>query len=143
MFSQYIMNALFCKYILIPAFSSDQKISLDDLHKTNLLKEQIITNLREMGIEELFPVQMCVIPHIMTANVVGGDICVSAPTGSGKTLAYAIPIVNVSHSLSLLFADPITILWSNLWLNYWSRTGVLRSSFVALQLHVLTPDYRL
>ncbi len=49
-----------------------------------------------MGIDELFPVQMCVIPHIMTANVVGGDICVSAPTGSGKTLAYAIPIVNVS-----------------------------------------------
>jgi ATP-dependent RNA helicase DDX51/DBP6 len=88
--------------MLIKLFSSDQKISLEDLHKTNLLKEQIITNLREMGIDELFPVQMCVIPHIMTANVVGGDICVSAPTGSGKTLAYAIPIVNVSFSNILI-----------------------------------------
>jgi ATP-dependent RNA helicase DDX51/DBP6 len=82
--------------------SSDQKISLEDLHKTNLLKEQIITNLREMGIDELFPVQMCVIPHIMTANVVGGDICVSAPTGSGKTLAYAIPIVNALMTRSIV-----------------------------------------
>eukprot|EP01059_Diplonema_ambulator_P023878 TRINITY_DN39516_c0_g1_i1.p1 TRINITY_DN39516_c0_g1~~TRINITY_DN39516_c0_g1_i1.p1 ORF type:complete len:478 (+),score=75.25 TRINITY_DN39516_c0_g1_i1:67-1434(+) len=48
-----------------------------------------------MGIEELFPVQEKVYPHVMAAfkGRVRYDVCVCSPTGSGKTLGYALPVV--------------------------------------------------
>jgi superfamily II DNA/RNA helicase len=76
---------------------SGETMTLEELRNTGVICEQVLQNLSEMGIEELFPVQAAVIPYIISGNTTGGDLCVSAPTGSGKTLAYAIPIVHVSH----------------------------------------------
>nr|CAB3237169.1 ATP-dependent RNA helicase DDX51-like [Phallusia mammillata] len=65
------------------------------------LNSTLIQNLKEKGINSLFPVQQAVIPVILRDTKHGcgpciyppSDICVSAPTGSGKTLAFAVPIV--------------------------------------------------
>ncbi|KAI9093072.1 P-loop containing nucleoside triphosphate hydrolase protein [Phlyctochytrium arcticum] len=62
------------------------------------LSQTLKSQLQTLGIEYLFPVQMSVLPVLLTtrhssAIIPPGDLCVSAPTGSGKTLAFAIPIV--------------------------------------------------
>lgn len=61
--------------------------------RTSPLSPFVIENLKNMGMQTLFPVQAEVIPFILRGVVWGGDVCVCAPTGSGKTLAYVIPIV--------------------------------------------------
>jgi ATP-dependent helicase YprA (DUF1998 family) len=80
--------------------SATDQIPLEDLARTGIISNQIVDNLKNMGIDFLFPVQTEVIPFVIRGSVVGQDVAVSAPTGSGKTLAYAIPIV---HVCSLMF----------------------------------------
>lgn len=69
----------------------ENNISLDVIEN---IRNEIINNIKSMGINSLFPIQAEVIPHILRGTIHGRDICVSAPTGSGKTLIYAIPIIN-------------------------------------------------
>lgn len=72
-------------------------VYIEDIEKQGIFRDELITNIRSMGISSLFPVQTEIIPHIIRRSMIGGDICVSAPTGSGKTLTYSIPII---HCLS-------------------------------------------
>eukprot|EP01122_Echinamoeba_exundans_P008458 TRINITY_DN2809_c0_g1_i1.p1 TRINITY_DN2809_c0_g1~~TRINITY_DN2809_c0_g1_i1.p1 ORF type:complete len:684 (-),score=154.67 TRINITY_DN2809_c0_g1_i1:1400-3451(-) len=81
--------------------SATDQIPLEDLARTGIISNQIVDNLKNMGVDFLFPVQTEVIPFVIRGSVVGQDVAVSAPTGSGKTLAYAIPIVHVLSSAVL------------------------------------------
>lgn len=53
------------------------------------LKDFVKTNVRKMGLSEMFEIQFKAIP----AAMLGKDILGQSKTGSGKTLAFAIPIV--------------------------------------------------
>ena len=53
------------------------------------LKPQILKALKELGYEELTPIQEVTFPHI----IAGKDIIALAETGSGKTSACGIPII--------------------------------------------------
>jgi len=53
------------------------------------IPRRFVTNLARRGIVECTPVQMQVIPLLMTKT--SGLVC--APTGSGKTVAYLLPIL--------------------------------------------------
>lgn len=70
-------------------------IPLETAQESFQLSPLIIENLKKLNIEELFPVQTEVIPHILNQPIYGRDICVCAPTGSGKTLTYVIPVIQV------------------------------------------------
>ncbi|XP_041662052.1 ATP-dependent RNA helicase DDX51 isoform X2 [Cheilinus undulatus] len=69
------------------------------------LSAQLVKQIQNNGIQQLFPVQAEVIPAILESAQTGfligrggykpRDICVSAPTGSGKTLAFVIPVIQV------------------------------------------------
>ncbi|KAJ8462924.1 hypothetical protein ONZ45_g17762 [Pleurotus djamor] len=68
------------------------------------LGEKTRKRLKELGIEELFAVQTCILPFLLQEPshralylpyAPPRDVCVSAPTGSGKTLAYVLPIVEM------------------------------------------------
>jgi superfamily II DNA/RNA helicase len=48
-------------------------MTLEELKETGLICERVIQNLSSMGIEELFPVQIAVIPYIIAGNVTGGN----------------------------------------------------------------------
>ena len=50
---------------------------------------QLLINLKDWGMQRLLPVQMQVIPMILSNH----EIQCCAPTGSGKTLAFVIPIL--------------------------------------------------
>ncbi|XP_022320877.2 ATP-dependent RNA helicase DDX51-like [Crassostrea virginica] len=95
---------------VLPDWLASPNVIASDLkQKTTLVSEfkgldpDIHKNLKENQIDYFFPVQMQVIPEILSAIhhgfVLGRagfrprDLCVSAPTGSGKTLAYVLPIV--------------------------------------------------
>lgn len=72
--------------------------------KLDYLDKQIKSNLKSMGISNLFPVQEKLIPWILNVHSKNSlfwprDLCVSAPTGSGKTLAFAVPVVQVNFEL--------------------------------------------
>ena len=64
-----------------------------------VLDEKIHQSLKEIGVNNFFPVQEEVIPILLRQNrylsVVPRDICVSAPTGSGKTISYVLPIIHM------------------------------------------------
>lgn len=49
--------------------------------------------LENMGISELFPVQVAVWQETLGPGNFERDLCINSPTGSGKTLGYALPIV--------------------------------------------------
>ena len=49
---------------------------------------QVVSNLADHGIHELFPVQALALDHIRS----GRDVVVRSRTGSGKTLAFGIPL---------------------------------------------------
>jgi len=51
--------------------------------------------LEDMGISNLFPVQVAVWHETVGPGNFERDICVNSPTGSGKTLAYALPLVQM------------------------------------------------
>ncbi|XP_055914240.1 probable ATP-dependent RNA helicase Dbp73D [Eupeodes corollae] len=78
--------------------STEQEDS--SVHKSPYLSEHVKESLKELSIDNLFPVQKSVIPWMLAAHSKPfpfrpRDICVSAPTGSGKTLAFAVPIVQL------------------------------------------------
>ncbi|XP_055845055.1 probable ATP-dependent RNA helicase Dbp73D [Episyrphus balteatus] len=78
--------------------SSEQEDSF--VSKADYLSDHLKESLKELSIDNLFPVQKSVIPWVLTAHSKPypfrpRDICVSAPTGSGKTLAFAVPIVQL------------------------------------------------
>lgn len=55
----------------------------------------ILENVKDLGVQTLFPVQNEVIPQIVNScrEQFPSDFCVCAPTGSGKTLCYVVPII--------------------------------------------------
>jgi ATP-dependent RNA helicase DDX51/DBP6 len=58
----------------------------------------LLERLRKNGVTHMFPIQLRVIPDILTAErkhhmMSRRDICVSAPTGSGKTLVFVIGVL--------------------------------------------------
>ncbi|KAJ7968989.1 DEAD-box ATP-dependent RNA helicase [Quillaja saponaria] len=57
------------------------------------LDSRLKVALQNMGISELFPVQVVVWQEIVGPGNFERDLCINSPTGSGKTLAYALPIV--------------------------------------------------
>ncbi|OAX32163.1 P-loop containing nucleoside triphosphate hydrolase protein [Rhizopogon vinicolor AM-OR11-026] len=71
----------------------------------NGLSERTRRRLLELGITELFAVQIALLPFLLGSSATRRslyapfdppqDVCVSAPTGSGKTLAYVLPIVEI------------------------------------------------
>jgi len=93
----------------------EKEPSIDNRLKDSLIKQKIL---------HFFPVQRCVVPHILGSLCPGtlfldppylrpNDICVSAPTGSGKTLAYVVPILQaLSHRVVIhiraLIVLPVT-----------------------------------
>ncbi|CDS40830.1 ATP dependent RNA helicase DDX51 [Echinococcus multilocularis] len=86
-----------------PVKCSDELANGIPLRKFERISEKLRTNLAQMGIKRLFPVQSFVIPSILDSYEDRGrlyccqprDICISAPTGSGKTLAYLLPILQL------------------------------------------------
>ncbi|KAL7827420.1 hypothetical protein SRHO_G00331380 [Serrasalmus rhombeus] len=85
------------------AIKRDIKSNLVPLSEVPGICSRLQKKLEASGIQNLFPVQVEVIPAILeTVNsglLIGRggyrprDICVSAPTGSGKTLAFVIPVI--------------------------------------------------
>jgi superfamily II DNA/RNA helicase len=77
--------------------TSNEDSSGRNFGKGMKIDELLLENLKNQGIERLFPIQREAIPQIVTADKEHrfgmGDICISAPTGSGKTLVYVIPII--------------------------------------------------
>uniref|UniRef100_A0AC35G6P2 ATP-dependent RNA helicase n=1 Tax=Panagrolaimus sp. PS1159 TaxID=55785 RepID=A0AC35G6P2_9BILA len=55
--------------------------------------EQILTNLKKMGIVQPLPIQCFLIPFLL--NYTDKDIVASAPTGSGKTIAVMLPLIEL------------------------------------------------
>ena len=78
------------------------------------LSPVIQENLNALHITSFFPVQSTLIPILLTNNrsscIYPRDICCSAPTGSGKTLAYAVPLVQVLHSRSIVRLRALVLL---------------------------------
>jgi len=61
------------------------------------IEDKILKAIAEIGFESPMPVQLKVIPHLLTENA--SDILVLAQTGTGKTAAFGIPIIqNVDTS---------------------------------------------
>src|SRR3972149_4059611 len=61
------------------------------------IEDKILKAIAEIGFESPMPVQLKVIPHLLTENA--SDILVLAQTGTGKTAAIGIPIIqNVDTS---------------------------------------------
>ncbi|KAJ1392428.1 P-loop containing nucleoside triphosphate hydrolase [Sesbania bispinosa] len=69
-----------------------QELPLDSVP---CLNPKLKSALENMGISNLFPVQVAVWQETVGPGNFERDICVNSPTGSGKTLAYALPIVQL------------------------------------------------
>ncbi|MCI10484.1 DEAD-box ATP-dependent RNA helicase 1-like, partial [Trifolium medium] len=65
------------------------------LHSVPSLHPKLKSALEDMGISNLFPVQVAVWHETVGPGNFERDICVNSPTGSGKTLAYALPLVQM------------------------------------------------
>ncbi|MDA8196240.1 MAG: DEAD/DEAH box helicase [Actinomycetota bacterium] len=52
--------------------------------------EEIVSTLKNLGIETPFPIQIETLPD----SIAGRDVCGKAPTGSGKTLAFGLAILS-------------------------------------------------
>ncbi|KAL1366577.1 DEAD-box ATP-dependent RNA helicase 1 [Arachis hypogaea] len=65
------------------------------LHTLPSLHPKLKLSLENMGISNLFPVQVAVWQETVGPGKFHRDLCVNSPTGSGKTLAYALPIVQL------------------------------------------------
>lgn len=83
-----------------PTLIGDDSIPLSSFAQDHKLHDKLVANIKGMGIQSVFSVQVAVIPALLQGVERGGDSLVRAPTGSGKTLAYAIPIVQVGLHLS-------------------------------------------
>lgn len=64
-------------------------------HSVPSLHPKLKSALEDMGISNLFPVQVAVWHETVGPGNFERDICVNSPTGSGKTLAYALPLVQM------------------------------------------------
>ena len=53
------------------------------------LSEEILRGVKDMGFEDVFPIQEAVIPVLLT----GRDVVGQAHTGSGKTAAFGLPMI--------------------------------------------------
>ncbi|OIW20550.1 hypothetical protein TanjilG_14488 [Lupinus angustifolius] len=69
-----------------------QQLSLDSVPS---LHPSLKLALENMGISDLFPVQLAVWQETVGPGNFERDLCINSPTGSGKTLAYALPIVQL------------------------------------------------
>ncbi|KAK7267670.1 hypothetical protein RIF29_20348 [Crotalaria pallida] len=69
-----------------------QQMSLDSIPS---LHPRLKLALENMGISNLFPVQLAVWQETVGPGNFERDLCINSPTGSGKTLAYALPIVQL------------------------------------------------
>ncbi|MED6192633.1 DEAD-box ATP-dependent RNA helicase 1 [Stylosanthes scabra] len=65
------------------------------LHSLPSLHPKLKSSLENMGISNLFPVQVAVWQETVGPGKFHRDLCVNSPTGSGKTLAYALPIIQL------------------------------------------------
>lgn len=68
------------------------------LHQVACLDARLISALKTVGVEALFPVQVAVWQQTVGPGGCERDLCICSPTGSGKTLAYALPIVQMLSS---------------------------------------------
>lgn len=75
--------------------TEDKKFSFDTLEINSCLKRAV----REMGFEEMTPIQAQAIPMLLD----GGDVIGQAQTGTGKTAAWGLPILDMvdPHDKSL------------------------------------------
>ncbi|XP_045821392.1 DEAD-box ATP-dependent RNA helicase 1-like isoform X2 [Trifolium pratense] len=69
-----------------------QQLPLDSVPS---LHPKLKSALEDLGISNLFPVQVAVWHETVGPGNFERDICVNSPTGSGKTLAYALPLVQM------------------------------------------------
>jgi hypothetical protein len=86
-----------------PAIMIKEKVTVNESIAKWGVDPHLADDILSDGIEEFFPVQVAVIPLLLSHALYQPfapprDMIVSAPTGSGKTLAYALPII---QSLSL------------------------------------------
>jgi ATP-dependent RNA helicase DDX51/DBP6 len=90
-----------------PAIQIKEKVTVrESIAKWGVSKE-LAEDIIGDGIEEFFPVQVAVIPLLLSHTIYQPfapprDMIVSAPTGSGKTLAYALPIIQTLSSAQRL-----------------------------------------
>lgn len=61
------------------------------------LKEPIVQAVKDMGFEQLTPIQEKTIPFIING---GGDLIALAQTGTGKTAAFGLPVLNMIDAQS-------------------------------------------
>ena len=53
------------------------------------IREALVTALADAGVDELTPIQIGVLPHVLA----GADVLAKAKTGTGKTFAFLVPTV--------------------------------------------------
>ena len=57
------------------------------------LKSELIKAIKELGFDHPTPIQLKVIPHLMSSNQ---DLIASAQTGTGKTAAFGLPLLDLT-----------------------------------------------
>jgi ATP-dependent RNA helicase DDX51/DBP6 len=91
-----------------PAVSITERVRVAESIEKWGVDKNLAADLMEDNVQEYFPVQIAVIPLLLShlnhqPFAPPRDMIVSAPTGSGKTLAYALPIIQaLSRSLSVI-----------------------------------------
>ncbi|XP_028407237.1 ATP-dependent RNA helicase DDX51-like [Dendronephthya gigantea] len=119
------------KWLANPSFfSCDVNKNLQPVTDINGLHSALIQKLHKQGVEHFFPVQVSVIPAVLSSwerdspygrgGFMPQDICVCAPTGSGKTLTYVLPVIellrkNVLQRLEALVIVPTKDLGTQVW----------------------------
>ena len=58
------------------------------------LKSELIKAIKELGFESPTPIQMKVIPHLISSSQ---DLIASAQTGTGKTAAFGLPLLELTN----------------------------------------------
>lgn len=86
-----------------PAIQIKEKVTVRESVAKWGVAQDLAEDIISDGIEEFFPVQVAVIPLLLSHSLYQPfapprDMIVSAPTGSGKTLAYAVPIIQTLSS---------------------------------------------
>jgi ATP-dependent RNA helicase DDX51/DBP6 len=90
-----------------PAIQIKEKVTVRESVSKWGVAPELAEDIISDGIEEFFPVQVAVIPLLLSHSLYQPfapprDMIVSAPTGSGKTLAYALPIIQTLSSAQRL-----------------------------------------
>ncbi|KAK3102413.1 hypothetical protein FSP39_011231 [Pinctada imbricata] len=97
------LGRLLPDWLASPSLVSADLSASSPVETLSSLDTRLVEKLKENGIIDFFPVQLQVIPEILSevhygykTGVAGfrpSDLCVSAPTGSGKTLTFVLPII--------------------------------------------------